>query len=104
MASSAEALSDGLEVFASSARYIKLGPGNVWFDRCVDEGLLAYGEDDVSGEPWATQDWEAYSKRCLAEGRSDQVARMFTDQARGCCQSNANLSPIVAVHPTLLEA
>jgi hypothetical protein len=61
----------------AAIRYIKLGPGGAWFDRCVDEGLIEFGHSSIEHTLAQSGNWPAVQAQFLAEGRSLSKAKDF---------------------------
>lgn len=63
-------------------RYIKLGPGGAWVDRCLEEGVIAFGHHGVPHALAAGGDWAALRQHFLDEGLSGSKASDFTRELR----------------------
>lgn len=59
-------------------RYIKLGPGGAWFERCREEGIIEFGRRSVPHELAATKDWAAIERWLAADGCTPGKAKDFT--------------------------
>jgi hypothetical protein len=70
---------DRLQPIAPAAvRYIKLGPGGGFFERCVEDGILEFGHSAVPHELALTLDRDAIEARLVGEGRSPAKAKDFS--------------------------
>lgn len=69
----------------TDVRYIKLGPGGAWVDRCLDEGLIEFGHQAISHELASAGDWEAVRASFVADGSSPSKASDFTRELRDFC-------------------
>lgn len=63
-------------------RYIKLGPGGAWVDRCLDEGLIEFGHHAIAHDLAVAGDWDAVRARFLEDGLSPAKASDFTRELR----------------------
>lgn len=63
-------------------RYIKLGPGGAWVDRCLDEGLIECGHHAIAHDLAVAGDWDAVRARFLENGLSPAKASDFTRELR----------------------
>lgn len=73
---------DGVRVEPTDVRYIKLGPGGAWVDRCLDEGVLELGHNGVPFELTSAGDWDAVRTHFLAHGATASKASDFTRELR----------------------
>lgn len=63
-------------------RYIKLGPGGAWVDRCLEERVIAFGHHGVPHALAAEADWVAVRQHFLDDGLSPSKASDFTQELR----------------------
>lgn len=61
----------------STVRYIKLGPGGAWFERCRREGLIEFGHSSVPHEIAARRDRTELEQLLQAQGRTPAKAKDF---------------------------
>lgn len=66
----------------TDVRYIKLGPGGAWVDRCLDEGLIEIGHHGVVHDLANAGDWEAVRAHFVGQGASPGKASDFTRELR----------------------
>ena len=66
----------------SAVRYIKLGPGGAWLDRCLSEGLIKLGYENVPHDVATAGRWDLAEQGLLAEGRSLGKAKSFVREVR----------------------
>jgi hypothetical protein len=64
-------------VAPSTVRYIKLGPSGRWFDRCIDDGVVELGHQEIPHGVANAGDWEAAERIWLGAGRSPGKAKDF---------------------------
>lgn len=69
-----------LKIAPTAARYIKLGAGNSWFDRCLAEGLVALGSHEIPHDVCVEQRWSEVQALFEANGRGPAKAKDFTRQ------------------------
>jgi len=67
-------------IATTAVRYIKLGPGGAWFDRCIREGLLEVGHATVGHDLASAGDWDAV--RAAFAGNNPTKASDFTRELR----------------------
>jgi hypothetical protein len=62
-------------------RYIKLGPGGAWFERCLRDGLVELGHPNVPHDLAATGDWDAVRAAVAAynPGKASDFTRELRD-------------------------
>lgn len=64
-------------------RYIKLGPGGAWLSRCLADGVIELGYDNVPHEMAIAGEWEAVVHRLVqTEGRTVGKAKSFVREVR----------------------
>ena len=66
----------------SDVRYIKLGPGGAWVERCLEQGLIEIGHNGVPHEMAAAGDWDAVRGHFLAAGMGPGKAADFARELR----------------------
>ena len=66
----------------SAVRYIKLGPGGAWLDRCLAEGLIELGYSAVPHDTAAAGAWHLAEEALVADGRSAGKAKSFIREVR----------------------
>ncbi|THD64448.1 hypothetical protein [Phenylobacterium sp.] len=66
----------------SAVRYIKLGPGGAWLERCLAEGLVELGYENVPHELATAGRWDLAEQSLVAEGRSPGKAKSFIREVR----------------------
>lgn len=66
----------------TDVRYIKLGPGGAWVDRCLDGGVVELGHNGIPFELSAAGDWDAVRTHFLALGATPSKASDFTRELR----------------------
>lgn len=70
------------EVAPTDIRYIKLGPGGAWVDRCLKEGIIEFGHSAIPHGIAASGDWDEVRTRFLAAGAPSSKASDFTRELR----------------------
>jgi hypothetical protein len=63
-------------------RYIKLGPGGAWVDRCLDEGVVELGHNGVPHALARAGDWDAVRAHFIDQGLTPAKASDFTRELR----------------------
>ncbi|MDB5446979.1 MAG: hypothetical protein JWQ97_2296 [Phenylobacterium sp.] len=66
----------------SAVRYIKLGPGGSWLERCLSDGLVELGYHGIPHELAAAGRWEQLEQQLVGEGRSPGKAKSFIREVR----------------------
>lgn len=66
----------------TEVRYIKLGPGGAWVDRCLDGGLIEFGHQSIAHDLAVAGDWDAVRAQFLNDGLSPAKASDFTRELR----------------------
>lgn len=77
-------MSHGLpdKVTASTVRYIKLGPGNAWFESCMQHQRIELGHAPISHEIALAGDWNGAIAHYVDEqGRKPGTAKNFVREA-----------------------
>lgn len=69
-----------LKIAPTVARYIKLGAGNSWFDRCLAEGVVALGSHEIPHDVCVEHRWLDVQALFEASGRGPAKAKDFTRQ------------------------
>ncbi len=77
-ASSPDVLTDAIR--PSTVRYIKLGAGDAWFDRCRTENRIEFGRKGTPHEQAAVGDWDAVVR--VYHDRFGMALRTARDSAR----------------------
>ena len=63
-------------------RYIKLGPGGRWMERCIAEGVIELGHGAIPHEIAGSRDWAAAEAIWTAEGRTPGKVTDFCRELR----------------------
>lgn len=72
-----------MELQPTAVRYIKLGEGGSWFDRCIREDWLELGYRTVPHQLAEAGDWAAIEDLLVSQdGRSRSKARSFVREVR----------------------
>lgn len=66
----------------TTCRYIKLGPGGAWFDRCLAEGLVELGHAAAPHDVAVAGDWAVAKQAYLDQGHSAGKASDFVRELR----------------------
>lgn len=74
-----------LVVDAQQVRYIKLGPGGVWEQECLEKGHIRFGFNSGTGARYGlciARDWQRLRDSFLVEGYNAGKATHFTNETR----------------------
>jgi hypothetical protein len=72
----------GQRIAPGEVRYIKLGPGGAWVDRCLRDGVIEFGHHSIPHELAKAGDWARVRASFLEGGLSASKASDFTRELR----------------------
>ncbi|WP_300394124.1 hypothetical protein [Henriciella sp.] len=85
----------------TKARFIKLGPGNAWAGRAIEEDKLYFGDPDIPFDVVTSSNWESVHNHWLAKGASKASASDSTRELREFCDPDPDALWITFFHGRL---